>query len=172
MILRRDFLKWATMLLGLAGCRLPTGAAPKPAPTPSTALSPNPRRLLLPPPPPAPDALRSWLPDIRQVLSDNAIRDMLEEEDSRFLNAMVFERLTVKDPAKQREAEDLVSAFTRMKMREDGYYRRAIPLVPVDNSQLIKLPGRAVGKSTSLALKLSDATREGVTPLMFTPRSA
>lgn len=34
------------------------------------------------------DELRTWVMDIRQVLSDNAIKDMLAEEDSNFINAV------------------------------------------------------------------------------------
>ena len=34
------------------------------------------------------DELRTWQMDIRQVLSDNAIKDMLAEEDSKFLTAV------------------------------------------------------------------------------------
>jgi hypothetical protein len=33
------------------------------------------------------DELRTWVMDIRQVLSDNAIKDMLAEEDSKFITA-------------------------------------------------------------------------------------
>jgi len=34
------------------------------------------------------DELRSWKMDIRQILSDNSIKDMLYEEDSKFLTAV------------------------------------------------------------------------------------
>lgn len=34
------------------------------------------------------DELRSWKMDIRQVLSDNSVKDMLAEEDSKFLTAV------------------------------------------------------------------------------------
>lgn len=34
------------------------------------------------------DELRTWVMDIRQVLSDNAIKDMLAEEDTKFLTAV------------------------------------------------------------------------------------
>jgi hypothetical protein len=34
------------------------------------------------------DTLRTWVMDIRQVMSDNAIKDMLAEEDSGFINAV------------------------------------------------------------------------------------
>jgi hypothetical protein len=34
------------------------------------------------------DELRTWQMDIRQVLSDNAVKDMLAEEDSKFLTAV------------------------------------------------------------------------------------
>jgi hypothetical protein len=34
------------------------------------------------------DELRTWVMDIRQVMSDNAIKDMLAEEDSKFLTAV------------------------------------------------------------------------------------
>jgi hypothetical protein len=45
------------------------------------------------------DELRTWIMDIRQVLSDNAIKDMLAEEDSKLLaaanTAMVGQGVTV-----------------------------------------------------------------------------
>ena len=34
------------------------------------------------------DELRTWYMDIRQVLSDNAIKDMLAEEDGKFISAI------------------------------------------------------------------------------------
>lgn len=34
------------------------------------------------------DELRTWVMDIRQVLSDNAIKDMLAEEDNKFIGAV------------------------------------------------------------------------------------
>lgn len=34
------------------------------------------------------DELRTWVMDIRQVLSDNMIKDMLAEEDSKFINTI------------------------------------------------------------------------------------
>lgn len=34
------------------------------------------------------DELRTWIMDIRQVLSDNAIKDMLAEEDGKFITAV------------------------------------------------------------------------------------
>lgn len=34
------------------------------------------------------DELRTWVMDIRQVLSDNAIKDMLAEEDNKFISAV------------------------------------------------------------------------------------
>jgi hypothetical protein len=34
------------------------------------------------------DELRTWVMDIRQVLSDNAIKDMMAEEDSKFIGAV------------------------------------------------------------------------------------
>lgn len=34
------------------------------------------------------DELRTWIMDIRQILSDNAIKDMLAEEDGKFLRAV------------------------------------------------------------------------------------
>jgi hypothetical protein len=34
------------------------------------------------------DELRTWVMDIRQVLSDNAIKDMLAEEDGKFITAV------------------------------------------------------------------------------------
>lgn len=34
------------------------------------------------------DELRTWMMDIRQVISDNAIKDMLAEEDTKFISAI------------------------------------------------------------------------------------
>ncbi len=57
-------------------------------------------------------------------------------EESRLLNETIFEKLASRDSGLVKEAEDAVNDFTRTKMREDGFYRRIMPPIPITNDQL------------------------------------
>jgi len=60
----------------------------------------------------------------------------LSQEDSKLLNEVVFEKLSSRDPIMEKEAIDAVNDFTRLKMREDGFYRRIMPPLPITNDEL------------------------------------
>jgi hypothetical protein len=57
-------------------------------------------------------------------------------EESRLLNETLFEKLSSRDPSLEKQAVDAVNDFTRTKMREDGFYRRILPPLPIGNDQL------------------------------------
>lgn len=60
----------------------------------------------------------------------------LNQEESKLLNEALFEKLASRDPYMEKEAIDAVNDFTRLKMREDGFYRRIIPPLPISNDEL------------------------------------
>lgn len=51
-------------------------------------------------------------------------------------NEVLFNMLASGNPDLGREAADAVNAFTRMKMREDGFYRRILPPIQITNDDL------------------------------------
>ncbi len=59
---------------------------------------------------------------------------MATKTESQLLNAAVFESLAT--PGREKIAIDAVNDFTREKMREDGFYRRILPMLPIDNDDL------------------------------------
>lgn len=63
---------------------------------------------------------------------------LLNEEDA-YANQVIFEKLASRDPLAIKQAEDAVTAYTRTQMREDGFYRRIMPPVKVENSDLTRL---------------------------------
>jgi hypothetical protein len=65
----------------------------------------------------------------------------LNQEESKLLNEALFEKLSSTDPIMQKEAVDAVNDFTRTKMREDGFFRRIMPPVPISNDQLDRQVG-------------------------------
>lgn len=58
------------------------------------------------------------------------------KEESQLLNETLFEKLSSRDPALEKQAVDAVNDFTRVKMREDGFYRRIMPPLPISNDEL------------------------------------
>lgn len=54
----------------------------------------------------------------------------------QLLNEALFNQLQSSDPELNQRAVDAVNAFTRTKMREDGFYRRVMPLAGIRNDQL------------------------------------
>lgn len=60
----------------------------------------------------------------------------LTTEESQAFSRAVFEKLNSRDPGLEKEAADAVNDFTRTKMREDGFYRRILPPVPITNDEL------------------------------------
>jgi hypothetical protein len=60
----------------------------------------------------------------------------LTQEESKLISRAVFEKLSSRDPMLEKEAIDAVNDFTRTKMREDGFYRRIMPPIPITNDEL------------------------------------
>jgi hypothetical protein len=53
-------------------------------------------------------------------------------------NEDLFAKLASMDPEQEKSAVDAVNSFTRMKMREDGFYRRILPPIMISNDELDK----------------------------------
>ncbi len=60
----------------------------------------------------------------------------ITQEESKLLNEAIFEKLASRDPGLEKQAIDAVNDFTRTKMREDGFYRRIMPPIPISNDEL------------------------------------
>lgn len=58
------------------------------------------------------------------------------QEDAKLLNETIFEKLSSRDPILEKQAVDSINDFTRTKMREDGFYRRIMPPIPITNDEL------------------------------------
>jgi hypothetical protein len=52
------------------------------------------------------------------------------------LNDSVIDKLTSDNEGLRKEAQDAINDYTRVKMREDGFYRRILPPVQITNDQL------------------------------------
>jgi hypothetical protein len=60
----------------------------------------------------------------------------LSQEESKLLNETIFAKLSSRDAVLEKQAVDAVNDFTRTKMREDGFYRRILPPIPITNDEL------------------------------------
>lgn len=60
----------------------------------------------------------------------------LSQEESRILNEALFEKLSSRDALLEKEAIDAVNDFTRIKMREEGFFRKIMPPIPITNDDL------------------------------------
>jgi len=60
----------------------------------------------------------------------------LTQEESRMIGETVFEYLSSRDSGLVKQAEDAINEFTRVKMYEDGFYRRILPPIPITNDEL------------------------------------
>jgi hypothetical protein len=60
----------------------------------------------------------------------------LSQEESKILNEVLFEKLSSRDPLLEKEAIDAVNDFTRIKMREDGFFRKIMPPLSLTNDEL------------------------------------
>lgn len=58
------------------------------------------------------------------------------QEESKLLNETIFAKLGSNDPVLIKQAIDAVNDFTRTKMREDGFYRKILPPIPITNDEL------------------------------------
>ena len=61
---------------------------------------------------------------------------ILTPEEARLMSASIMEKLASRDPMMEKEAVDAVNDFTRTRMREDGFFRRVMPPVPISNDEL------------------------------------
>jgi hypothetical protein len=61
---------------------------------------------------------------------------VITQEEWKRDNAILFEQLGSRDPMQVKKAEDTINAFTRTTMKEDGVYRRVIPMIPIPNEEL------------------------------------
>lgn len=58
----------------------------------------------------------------------------MSHQDTRLLTEAFLEQLD--NPSMQKQAADAINDFTRTTMREDGFYRRVIPMLPIGNDEL------------------------------------
>lgn len=58
------------------------------------------------------------------------------QAESQLINQVLFEKLSSDDRGMMKEAIDAVNDFTRIKMREDGFFRRIMPPLPISNDEL------------------------------------
>ena len=56
--------------------------------------------------------------------------------DARLVNETLREYLTSEDPSMVKQGADAVTEYTRMKVREDGFFRKILPPVQVTNTDL------------------------------------
>lgn len=59
---------------------------------------------------------------------------MATKSETALLNEALFEQLST--PGMEKQAIDAVNDFTRIKMREDGFYRRIMPPLTISNDEL------------------------------------
>jgi hypothetical protein len=59
-------------------------------------------------------------------------------EEDELLNVRTFEKLSSDDPQMVKQGADAVLDFTRRRMREDGFWRKIQPMVPVTNDKLTR----------------------------------
>lgn len=62
--------------------------------------------------------------------------EVMTQEEAFAASRGIFEKLASGDPRLVKEATDAVDDFTRTKMREDGFYRRIMPPIPITNDKL------------------------------------
>lgn len=60
----------------------------------------------------------------------------MTREESLLASQAIFEKLSSADPSLTKQAVDAVNDFTRTKMREDGFFRRIMPPIPISNDDL------------------------------------
>lgn len=59
---------------------------------------------------------------------------MATKSETALLNEALFEQLAT--PGMEKQAIDAVNDFTRIKMREDGFFRKILPPLPISNDEL------------------------------------
>ena len=76
---------------------------------------------------------------------------MATREETRLINETLIEKLSSTDSQMVKEGVDAVNDFTRTKMREDGFFRKILPPLPISNDDLDRkvdtdLPVKVVDK--------------------------
>jgi len=85
----------------------------------------------------------------------------MTREETQILNEALFERLGSRAPILEKQAVDAVNDFTRAKMREDGFYRRIMPPVPVSNDDLTHLANlKDTGNRSTFVYKRAGLNRK------------
>ena len=89
----------------------------------------------------------------------------MTQEESKVLNRVLFEKLSSKDPALDKQAVDAVNEFTRTTLREAGFLRKILPPIPisddeldrrVDTSNPVKVVDREPGSPAALSLGFAE----------------
>ena len=60
----------------------------------------------------------------------------MAEPTTRLMNETVLNKLTSDSDSLRKEAQDAINDYTRVKMREDGFWRRIVPPVTITNDEL------------------------------------
>lgn len=60
----------------------------------------------------------------------------MSELTTKAVNQMFYDKITSDDVSLQKDAQQAVNDFTRVKMREDGFWRKILPPVPISNDEL------------------------------------
>jgi hypothetical protein len=62
--------------------------------------------------------------------------DGLADPTPKMVKEAFFEKILSTDPAMQKQAQDSVNDFVRVRMREDGFWRKIIPAIQIANDEL------------------------------------
>ena len=60
----------------------------------------------------------------------------MQDLDTKAVNALFMNNIMSDDSGQVKLAQQAVNDFTRVKMREDGFWRRILPPVPIANDEL------------------------------------
>ena len=60
----------------------------------------------------------------------------MEAYSTKALNQAFYDKVTSDDAGMRKDAAQAVNDFTRVKMREDGFWRKILPPVPISNDEL------------------------------------
>lgn len=63
-------------------------------------------------------------------------QETLSRDEVALMSRVTLEKLASRDPQLEKQAVDAVNDFTRIKMREDGFFRRIMPPMPISNDDL------------------------------------
>jgi len=61
---------------------------------------------------------------------------IMTRDEIKALNERFMDNISSTDQGLQKQAVDAVNDFTRTKMREEGFYRQLIPMLPITNDEL------------------------------------